>query len=323
MKAAASSSSAGWNHSDPVKAFRPLHNLDIESALGDLGHGPPHCFRNRAAASSRRAILVCCPSLLAVQASKEIASMRPAWLQPLLAPVAILLAGGMIAGSVVWSATKISGDVQMAIGQAVAMAGAGSGGPGGAPTPANADIAKVSTDGNPFIGDANAPAVMAYWFDYQCPYCKAVEETVMPTLVNDYVKTGKLKIVFKDFVFLGPDSLTAALAARAVWEVAPDKFQQWHTAIFAKQDDENGGWGNKDDVLAVTRTIDGIDAAKVEQLMTSKAADYKAAMDRDGQEGAGMGVNGTPGAIVGKQLIVGAAPIAQFRSAIDQVLASH
>jgi protein-disulfide isomerase len=188
-----------------------------------------------------------------------------------------------------------------------------------APT-VRADIANVSQQGVPFIGDANAPVVMAYWFDYQCPFCKEGEEKVFPRLIDDYVKTGKLKILFKDFAFLGPDSQTAGYAARAVWETAPDKFYAWHKAVFDHQDDENAGWGKKEDILALTKTIPGIDAAKVEQLMSEHAADYQKAIDADGAEGNAMGVNGTPGAIIAKHLIVGAQPLAEFKSAIDAAL---
>jgi len=52
--------------------------------------------------------------------------------------------------------------------------------------------------------------VVAYWFDYQCPYCRRVEENVLPQLIAEHVDRGNVKIVFKDFQFLGPDSQTAA-----------------------------------------------------------------------------------------------------------------
>lgn len=183
-----------------------------------------------------------------------------------------------------------------------------------------ANSAKVSAVGVPFIGDEKAPVVMAYWYDYQCPYCKQNEDSVLPRLIKDYVQTGKLKILFKDFAFLGPDSVTAGYAARAVWETAPDKFYLWHKAVFDHQDDENAGWGKKDDIIALTKTIPGIDADKIAQLMTDDAADYQKAIDADGSEGAAMGVNGSPGAIIGTQLIVGAQPYEQFKAAIDAAL---
>jgi len=182
------------------------------------------------------------------------------------------------------------------------------------------DISKVKTAGAAFIGNPHAPVTMAYWYDYQCPFCKRFETDVMPQLINDYVKTGKVKIVYKDFQFLGQDSQTAGLASRAVWEVAPDTFYQWHKAMYDKQDNENSGWGNKDDILALTKTILGSDADKVAQLMTSKQTEYQKAMDDDKAEGRGFGVNGTPGSIIGKQLIEGAQPYSAVKQLIELTL---
>ena len=90
--------------------------------------------------------------------------------------------------------------------------------------------------------------------------------------------------------------------------------------MFDKQDQENGGWGSAADVLALTRTIDGIDADKVAALMASQAAEYNQGLQSDAYEGSTMGISGTPGAIVGKQLIVGSQPYAQFKAAVDIAL---
>ncbi len=231
----------------------------------------------------------------------------------ILIPVAIIIAGAMISGSIVWTAR------QAAL-QTAAMAPADSTAPAQPPAPP-ADIADVNLDGAAYIGQDNAPVVMAYWFDYQCPYCKQEEETVFPQLIKDYVDTGKLKIVFKDFAFLGPDSEVAGRIARAVWQVAPDKFSQWHKAMFDHQDQENAGWGNEDDILALTATIDGIDVDKVKALTTDKASDLSQAMQADVDEGYSMGVGGTPSFLVGKQLMVGAQPYEKLKSAIDAELA--
>jgi protein-disulfide isomerase len=68
----------------------------------------------------------------------------------------------------------------------------------------------INNSGDIYIGKASAPLTMTYWFDYQCPFCKRFEDNVIPNLITDYVNTGKLKIVFKDFPFLGNDSMTGA-----------------------------------------------------------------------------------------------------------------
>ncbi len=79
------------------------------------------------------------------------------------------------------------------------------------------NIKDVDIKNEPYIGNANAPVVMAYWMDYQCPFCRRFEQETLPTLIEKYVNTGKLKIVFKDFQFLGEDSQAAGLFANAVW----------------------------------------------------------------------------------------------------------
>jgi protein-disulfide isomerase len=190
------------------------------------------------------------------------------------------------------------------------------------PPAPSVDSSKVSAEGVAFVGDPKAPVTMAYWFDYQCPFCRQVEETVVGQLMTDYVQPGKLRILFKNFAFLGPDSETAALASDAVWEAAPDKFYQWHKAMFDMQGPENSGWASKDKIIALTKTIPGIDAAKIEQLMTDHAAEYQKLIETDTAEGSAMGVNGTPGAIIGKELLVGAEPYQQFKADIDAELGS-
>ena len=179
------------------------------------------------------------------------------------------------------------------------------------------DINDVNIKGQPFYGDINAPVIIVEWSDYQCPFCKKIEQETMPQLIEDYVNTGKVKIVYKNYQFLGPDSQTAGLAARAVWEVAPNKFYDWHKSIFEKQDGENSGWGNKADVLALTKSL-GIDSAKVGQLMTSKATEYQKAIDDDKAEGAAFGINGTPAFIIGEEIISGFVPYTTLKKAVDE-----
>ncbi len=231
-----------------------------------------------------------------------------------LNPIAIIVSGLMIS-----SAILSSNRLPPQLAEQASKAAAPQQEPGQPPAPP-VDIAKVNQKGEPFIGKADAPVVMAYWLDYQCPFCKRNEEVAFPQLIKDYVDTGKVRVVFKDFQFLGPDSLTAGVAARAVWEVAPDKFGAWHKAMFDHQDGENTGWGNKDDIIAMTKTIPGIDAAKVEALMTSRAADYNKALEADSAEGNAMGVNGTPATLIGKKMLSGALPYDTLKQAVDAAL---
>jgi protein-disulfide isomerase len=215
----------------------------------------------------------------------------------LLIPFSIVVAGLIVGGAIYFSnARKAEAPVAGAKANAIP-----------------ADVSKVVATDRPFIGNPNAKLTIAYWFDYQCPYCKINEQKNISRIVTDYVNTGKVKLIFKDFQFLGAyskdpardDSMTAAIIARAVWETAPDKFYQWHSAVMNAQDTENAGWGNEADVLSLTKTISGIDVEKVKSLSVSKKNAYKQMIDADKAEGTSFGIEGTPGMIVGKQMIGG------------------
>lgn len=183
-----------------------------------------------------------------------------------------------------------------------------------------ADISKVNIANDPYIGNENAKVVVAYWSDFQCPYCKQFELATMPALIQNYVNSGKIKLVFKDFQFLGNDSLTAALYARAIWELYPKEYFPWREALYNKQDTENGGFGDETSIKALTATIVGIDVNKVTSQIASKSAQYQSQITADRSEGASMGVTGTPGFITGKKLISGAANLSAFSQAIDPQL---
>ena len=232
-------------------------------------------------------------------------------LAPFSTPLSVLAAGILVGGVVLWTGAHPAASTT-----APAVAGQ-------PPTAQVADISKVKTAGNPFMGNPNAPVTIAYWFDYQCPFCRLNEEQTMPQIIKDYVDTGKVKIVFKDFQFLGADSQTLGQTARAVWDIAPDKFYAWHKAVYNNQGTENTGWATPDKVRAITVGVLGAaDTDKVLALVKTNGAIYQKEMDADKAEGSGFGVTGTPSFIIGKQLIVGAVPYATLKRAIDTALAA-
>ncbi len=240
---------------------------------------------------------------------EQVPSLQPRT-NPLLIPAAIVIAGAIIGGALIAglsnrssAATTTAPTQQQAAAQ-------------------TADISKVNTTGEPFIGQSNAPITIAYWYDYQCPFCKQNEETAMPQLIKEYVNTGKVKIVFKDFQFLGPDSQTLGQFSRAVWAAAPAKFYLWHKAVYDNAGTENTGWATHDKIMSITTSALGASVAnQVNQLVNTNGATYQKAMDADKAEGSAFGVTGTPGFIIGKQRIDGAVPYTQIKSAVEAALA--
>ena len=191
------------------------------------------------------------------------------------------------------------------------------------------DIKDVKIDdSDPYIGDKNAPVTLVSWEDYQCPFCKAVEvghpqiptKPAMPELIRDYVNTGKLKIVFKDYAFLGDDSKIAAMYDSAIWKLYPTKYHEFREAMYKAQDEEHGGFGNEATIIALIKTIPGLDSAKLKADVTANVDVYAKEHDDDRAEGASFGITGTPGFITGKVLIPGAVGIEEFKKAIDPQL---
>ena len=77
------------------------------------------------------------------------------------------------------------------------------------------------------LGSPKAPVTLVEYADMQCPYCGEFARTTLPTLIRDYVRTGKVKIVFHGLEFVGPDSDTALRAVYAagrqnkLWSYSP------------------------------------------------------------------------------------------------------
>ncbi|MHB8709946.1 MAG: DsbA family protein [Minisyncoccota bacterium] len=222
-------------------------------------------------------------------------------------PAAVVLAGLFIGGAVMWSNAH--------------PAPAGTGANAGAGTAPSVNIKDVKIDGNPFIGQANALVTIVEWSDYQCPFCKQFEVTTLPQIMKDYVDTGKVKVVFMNFAFLGKDSIDAALYDRAMWKLYPDKYFAWRTAMYNAQDEEGDkGFGNAASIDKLDATIPGIDAIKIAADVKANTSVYQAAVDADKAEAQKVGVNATPSFVIGTQLIQGAYPYASFKAAIDPLL---
>lgn len=204
---------------------------------------------------------------------------------------------------------------------------------GTATAPANVDVKNIAIDGDPFIGKANAPVTLVYWSDYQCPFCKAFEvggvpqintniPAAMPDIIKNYVDTGKVKVVFKEFPFLGQDSITGAEYAYAIWDLYPAQFYNWRIAMFKAQDAEGDqGFGDAATIDAlITKQFPQLSLSKIKQQITSNKASYDKRMNDEKAEGGTNGVQGTPGFVTGTKLIGGDAPFSDFKKVIDPQL---
>ena len=177
----------------------------------------------------------------------------------------------------------------------------------------SADLVEVSLDDDAVKGDANAPVTIVEFSDYECPFCgKYVQETY-PSIVSEYINTGKVKYVFRDFPL--DFHLNAQKAAEAA-ECAGDQDQYWemHDYLFANQD-----YLAVDNLKGYAKDL-GLDLAEFNDCLDSgKFADEVAADLLDGQA---YGVSGTPAFFINGKLVSGALPFAAFKEEIDAALAN-
>ena len=99
---------------------------------------------------------------------------------------------------------------------------------------------KLIEGGSPIMGDFNAPITILEWGDYQCTFCYKFHQNTLDILNEDFIKTGKLKIIFKDFPLNGPDSFLAAEASYCAQD--QKKYWQYHDELYRNWGGERTGW---------------------------------------------------------------------------------
>lgn len=192
-----------------------------------------------------------------------------------------------------------------------------------APTP-NTDPVRISIDDDPIIGDPNAPITIIEFSDFQCPFCARFNAQTLPSLLDEYIQQGKVKLVFRDFPIqsIHPNAVPASLAAECANEQG--KFKEMHDVLFENQRQ----WSNIDTVDAVSLFNQYAKNMQLEETVFSSCIDsgkYIEEINNDLRDGRDYGVSGTPGFFVGNDQIgyvevKGAQPFEAFKTIIDAQL---
>jgi len=231
----------------------------------------------------------------------------PAGGRSFLIPGAIVVAGLVIAGAVVYTSGGFSSKSKNTAGLEVT-----------APNQAAVgQAAAVAEDNDPFIGDPKAPVTLIEFGDFQCPFCGKFFREVESKIIAKYVKTGQVRFVYRDFAFLGPESEDAAAAAECANEQG--KFWQYHDYLYNHQSGENQGAFSRDNLKNFARTL-GLSNQQFDSCLDT--GKYTDKVRKDTADGRANGVNGTPGFLINGRLVVGALPFEQFDAAIQSGLAA-
>jgi len=186
--------------------------------------------------------------------------------------------------------------------------------------PQSDKVSMAFTPGGFSVGKDDAPLVLVEYTDYQCPFCQRFHTDAYAQLKTNYIDTGKLRFVSRDFpLAFHENARQSAVAARC----AAEQGKYWefrHTMII------NASQLQPDKIVGYAQNA-SMDVDKFKTCVTSDK--YRAAIDKDVAEGTAAGVSGTPSFVLGRVengklegvRLVGAMPYGQFEAKIKEMLA--
>jgi protein-disulfide isomerase len=186
-----------------------------------------------------------------------------------------------------------------------------------------------TAEGYPFRGDPNAPVTMVEYSDFECPFCARYFVQTEPAINEDYVRSGQVRVVFRDFPLeeLHPNAPAAHKAGLCVAEQGADLYLEMHAKLFQTQTE----WSNSVDPLPVFARLAEESGAAVDaynECMATADETKQSIIDAGLADGQAAGVSGTPSFVLAgadgePHLLVGAQPFDQFALYIDALLAGE
>jgi len=165
------------------------------------------------------------------------------------------------------------------------------------------------------LGKTDAPVVIQGFSDFQCSHCRNFHRDTLPLIIENYVVSGQVRFEFRQFPFLGTESLAAANASLCAAE--QDRFWGYSELLFANQ-------ANIDrNAFSSARLRAFAEALELNMDQFSSCLDegrYHDKVDDELASGKAGGINSTPSFLINGQLLVGAAPFTDFQLAIESAL---
>ena len=192
------------------------------------------------------------------------------------------------------------------------------------PTPKieQVESAKITMDtfvsnGSPILGDPNAPITLVEFGDYQCHYCNVFFQTIEDDIIKNYVKTGKVKMIFKDYNIIGSDSINASHGAHCANEQG--LFWEYHDTLYSNWTGENNGWASPRNLTIFAEEVNA-DMDKWTQCMNEKS--HSITINESNNDARTLELTGTPAFFVINSdgqvsKLFGAQPFEVFKKIFD------
>jgi len=148
-------------------------------------------------------------------------------------------------------------------------------------------------------------ATIVEFFDYNCGYCKKANQVVEQFLKED----KKVRVIYKDFPILGEASHELSKVSVAVNMIEPALYRDFHNALMKSNE------RNKQGAIKVAKSI-GVNQEKLEKTLSSKASEIEGILQNNLTLGSSIGINGTPGFVIGDDLIPGAMELEALREKV-------
>ena len=176
-------------------------------------------------------------------------------------------------------------------------------------------------NGSPILGNPDAKITLIEFGDYQCHFCNVYYHNTEHKIFENYVRSGKINVVFKDYTIIGQDSISAAHATHCAGE--QEKYWEYHNTLYDNWGGENNGWANNENLIRFAQEI-GLDMDEfMECNINGTYAQRISASNADAQT---LGITGTPAFYVISsnnnqvQIISGAQPYEVFERIINSML---
>jgi protein-disulfide isomerase len=148
-----------------------------------------------------------------------------------------------------------------------------------------------------FLGDPDAPVTLQEFVDPQCPFCAQFARDVLPTVIERYVRPGRVRLQLQPLTFIGPDSERAGrLAAAAAQQ---DRLWEFTELFFRTQGVENSGYVTDAYLERLARATPGLDAAQALASTDDPAAPRLLAQAQLAAER--QGINSTPSFLIRRE----------------------
>ena len=179
-------------------------------------------------------------------------------------------------------------------------------------------ISKLSENGSPIMGDPNAPITILEWGDYQCTFCYKFHQNTLDVINEEFIKTGKVKLIFKDFPLNGPDSKLAAEASYCAHD--QDKYWEYHDQLYENWAGERTGWITRESLSKFAESIN-LNISEFNKCLDENK--YESKINSIYEFGNQIGIDATPSFLVfNDQKIIkirGNQPLEVFLKTFDEL----